>query len=130
MRTSSMSFSVVTRRPSTNVVLPPSAACSVLTSSPPPCTSTRPPFVCGPARRERTGERGIRLRAPADLDDARHGGNPAVSSRPSIRFAFCTAWPAAPFRRLSIADVTSSVGVRVPANGDAEMRTTFRWTTS
>ena len=30
-------------------------------------------------------------------------GSPAVSSRPSMRFAFCTAWPAAPFMRLSIA---------------------------
>ena len=34
---------------------------------------------------------------------ARHAGSPAPSSSPSIRFAFCIAWPAAPFIRLSIA---------------------------
>ena len=27
---------------------------------------------------------------------------PSVSANPAIRFRFCTAWPAAPFRRLSI----------------------------
>ena len=36
--------------------------------------------------------------------------SPAVSGRPSARFAFCTAWPAAPLPRLSIAQTT----IRVP----------------
>ena len=79
-----------------------------------------------PPGRERWRERRIRLRAAADLDDARHAGNPAVSSRPSTRLAFWTACPAAPFNRLSMADVTSTVGVRIPASIVAEMRTTFR----
>src|SRR5690348_12983756 len=32
---------------------------------------------------------------------------PVVSSRPNIKFIFCTAWPAAPFTRLSIAEKTT-----------------------
>jgi hypothetical protein len=47
-----------------------------------------------------------------------------------MRLAFCTAWPAAPFVRLSIAAVTSSVGARTPATGSAATRTTLRWRTS
>src|SRR6476646_4999608 len=35
--------------------------------------------------------------------------NPAVSGRPSARFAFCTAWPAAPLPRLSVAQITTVV---------------------
>lgn len=35
--------------------------------------------------------------------------NPAVSSKPHIRFMFCTACPAAPFTRLSITDNTTTV---------------------
>ena len=37
--------------------------------------------------------------------------SPAVSSRPSARFAFCTAWPAAPLPRLSSAQMTIVVPV-------------------
>ena len=33
--------------------------------------------------------------------------SPSASSRPSIRFMFCRAWPAAPFPRLSIAPITT-----------------------
>ena len=36
---------------------------------------------------------------------------PAVGSRPSARFAFCTAWPAAPLPRLSSAQITIAVPV-------------------
>src|SRR5205085_5806116 len=79
---------------------------------------------------EGADERGIRLRASANLDDARHCGSPSVSAKPAMMFAFCSAWPAAPFTRLSMADVTSSVGVRVPAMFVAVMRTTLRRTTS
>src|SRR5579864_8694971 len=35
--------------------------------------------------------------------------SPAVSGRPKARFAFCTAWPAAPLPRLSIAQITTVV---------------------
>ena len=34
--------------------------------------------------------------------------NPVVSSSPNIRFIFCTAWPAAPLTRLSMAVKTTS----------------------
>ncbi len=39
-------------------------------------------------------------------------GSPAVSSHPRTRFAHCTAWPAAPFIRLSIDASTMAVPVR------------------
>src|SRR5664279_5779404 len=39
-------------------------------------------------------------RSPANLDDELHC-KPAFSSKPNIRFMFCTACPAAPFKRLS-----------------------------
>src|SRR5215213_1190427 len=32
---------------------------------------------------------------------------PVFSSKPNIRFMFCTAWPAAPFTKLSIAEKTT-----------------------
>src|SRR5262249_32700913 len=35
--------------------------------------------------------------------------SPAVSGKPNIRFMFCTAWPDAPFTRLSMTDSTTSV---------------------
>src|SRR5690606_823932 len=55
--------------------------------------------------------RGIAQRASTDLDHARlHISNPSVSPSPSARLAFCNAWPAAPFNRLSIAATTRSVG--------------------
>ena len=50
-------------------------------------------------RRGDAGAAAIR-RAP------RERRRPAVSGKPSARFAFCTAWPAAPFPRLSIAQMT------------------------
>ncbi len=46
-------------------------------------------------------------RAEEGLDAGRHR-RPAPSSRPSITFRFWTAWPAAPFQRLSIAQKTST----------------------
>ena len=33
----------------------------------------------------------VRLNSAAELDDYSHAGNPLVSFRPSMRFAFCTA---------------------------------------
>ncbi len=33
--------------------------------------------------------------------------DPVFSSRPNIKFMFCTAWPAAPLTRLSIAEKTT-----------------------
>src|SRR6476661_5506576 len=80
--------------------------------------------------RERLRQCAIELRATAYLDDARHAGSPVHSSSPNIRLAFWIACPAAPFIRLSIADVTSSVGCRVPASIVAESATTFRRATS
>ena len=47
--------------------------------------------------------------------------NPAVSSRPSARFAFCTAWPAAPLPRLSSAQMTIEVPVALVGE-DADLR--------
>src|SRR6476620_3381691 len=79
-----------------------------------------------PELRDLCRQRGIALRATANLDDpcrAVHAGSPDPSLRPSMRFAFCTACPAAPFTRLSIADITTRTGRRVPASGSAEMRT-------
>ena len=38
--------------------------------------------------------------------------NPAVSSKPHQRFMICTAWPLAPFTRLSSADVRMKFPVR------------------
>src|SRR5439155_495516 len=35
--------------------------------------------------------------------------SPMASAKPNMRFMFCTAWPAAPFTRLSITDRTTSV---------------------
>ena len=34
---------------------------------------------------------------------------PAFSGRPNMMFMFCTAWPEAPFTRLSITDSTTAV---------------------
>lgn len=38
--------------------------------------------------------------------------SPAVSSNPNMMFMFCTAWPAAPFTRLSVALMITMVPVR------------------
>ena len=35
--------------------------------------------------------------------------SPSFSSRPNIRFMFCTAWPEAPFSRLSITETTCTL---------------------
>jgi hypothetical protein len=47
--------------------------------------------VVFPRCRQCGTEGGVRLRTPTDLDHSRHSGSPAVSSRPSIRLAFCIA---------------------------------------
>src|SRR5215475_3233195 len=39
--------------------------------------------------------------------------NPLFSSKPNIKFIFCTAWPAAPFTRLSNAENTTTCRPRV-----------------
>ena len=131
MRTISRSSALVTRRPPTNAARRRSSRCSALTSSPPPCTTTSDAAAPRRMRRgERRGSAGSSCGRPPILMTRVMPAAPRVSSRPSIRFAFCTAWPAAPFTRLSIADVTSSVGVRVPAIIVAAMRTTLRCTTS
>src|SRR6516165_7946110 len=43
----------------------------------------------------------------ADLDDEFHC-KPAFSSKPNIKFMFCTACPAAPFKRLSMHDTSTT----------------------
>src|SRR5205823_4859795 len=83
-----------------------------------------------PLGRDHLAEPWVVLWTPADLHDAYHAGKPAVSSTPNIKLAFCTACPAAPFRRLSMAEVTSSIGARVPVMVETPIRTTLRWTTS
>src|SRR5690606_15269995 len=45
---------------------------------------------------------------PADLDQQPHGASPASSGSPSTTFMFCSAWPEAPFTRLSIAETTTT----------------------
>src|SRR5208283_5281674 len=50
-------------------------------------------------------------RGPANLDDELHC-NPAFSSKPNIRFMFCTACPAAPFKRLSMHDTSTTRAIR------------------
>src|SRR5262249_36385748 len=62
----------------------------------------------GPRERGRVGH-GV----PAVLDHHGHGATPspdrpAVSARPSMRLAHCTAWPAAPLPGLSGAAVTTT----------------------
>src|SRR5581483_1840698 len=73
-------------------------------------------------RPQRAHDREVLALAPADPGgDARRGEatrcrhahtstpcrrSPAVSGRPRTMFAFCTAWPAAPLPRLSIAQIT------------------------
>src|SRR5207237_2096778 len=77
------------------------------------------------SRRERAHNREVLALAPADPDgdprrsESLRGRNahtrtpssrrPAVSGSPRARFAFCTAWPAAPLPRLSIAQITTVV---------------------
>src|SRR5688572_4401029 len=52
------------------------------------------------------------LKPVFDLDHRSHGfvptsSKPVFSSRPNMRFMFCTACPAAPFTRLSMAEKTT-----------------------
>src|SRR6185503_2195004 len=57
--------------------------------------------------------RRILQRRAADFDYLQHrvySGRPSFSSKPSIRFAFWSACPAAPFTRLSNAAKTISIG--------------------
>ena len=69
-----------------------------------------------PALREcDAASRGSRCTRPPILITRIIAGSPIVSSSPSSRFAFCTACPAAPFTRLSIAATMISVGARTPA---------------
>src|SRR5439155_18779972 len=78
------------------------------------------------ARRIELGDT-FRGRHPAGaeerLDWCREGHeSPAPSSRPSITFRFWTAWPAAPFHRLSIAQKTRT---RPPSAASAQSRAMF-----
>src|SRR5581483_3158042 len=65
----------------------------------------------GARGRDLLGERGARgggvQQGPAEFDEEFHR-RPSVSGRPSIRFMFWTAWPAAPFTRLSMAATTTA----------------------
>src|SRR3954468_7318869 len=73
---------------------------------------------------------GIRLSPAADFHYAHYAGNPVCSFKPRRTLAFCTAWPAAPFMRLSIAEMMISVGWCTLAAFETLMRTTLRRTTS
>src|SRR6185437_10940992 len=83
-----------------------------------------------PRRVHHRRQPGVVLRSAAELDHAHHAGNPIASSSPASRLPFCTACPAAPFTRLSIAATTITVGCRTPAAVYAVMRATLRCTTS
>src|SRR5437016_6174512 len=82
----------------------------------------------GKARRDRqeVGRWSLACLAPGCVSVPDHATNPRHSSSSSIRFAFCTACPAAPFTRLSIAEKSWRVGVRTFAAQRAYMRTTLR----
>ena len=54
-------------------------------------------------------------RRATDFDHQLHC-NPSFSSKPNIRFMFCTAWPAAPFSRLSMHETSTA---RLPS-GESE----------
>ncbi len=63
-------------------------------------------------RRQRLG-----IRAPP-----RAARGPCVSGNPNMRFMFCTAWPAAPFTRLSSTARTTRVSrIERPVHGDAAL---------
>src|SRR5436190_375178 len=64
------------------------------------------------------------------LHDPHYAGSPACSLKPKRTFAFCSACPAAPFIRLSIAEMIISVGWRTFAALATLSRTTLRRTTS
>src|SRR5205823_3625303 len=71
-------------------------------------------FVIGRDCRELTGNCAAAFRVPqkrATYFDENLHKSPCVSGKPSIRFMFCTACPAAPFTRLSMQLNASS---RVP----------------
>src|ERR1044072_7600200 len=59
-----------------------------------------------------SGDRHFLVRSQLKLVLIGHGFvptsfKPVVSSRPNIKFMFCTAWPAAPLTRLSMAEQTT-----------------------
>src|SRR5687767_3706162 len=83
-----------------------------------------------PGLRDERSQRRVKLRATTDLEHTCHAGSPSVSSSPSMRLAFCTAWPAAPFMRLSIAERINRAGRRTDASGMTATRTTLRCATS
>ena len=55
-------------------------------------------------------------RGASDFDHDRHC-SPSSSPHPYIRFMFCTAWPAAPFSRLSMHEISTS---RRPSSASAK----------
>ena len=82
------------------------------------CRRRAPPRSRCPALddgRDLGGQAVARLRRieqrAAELDQHLHS-RPSVSGKPSIRFMFCTAWPAAPFTRLSMALTTTRAARR------------------
>ena len=88
----------------------PAAFSAASISLPPPWTTTSGVPVAGDRRERRDHRREVRAileQLAAELEDQRAApvtATPSVSSRPSITFMFCTAWPDAPFSRLSITD--------------------------
>src|SRR5690625_2101693 len=67
-----------------------------------------PALIIDKALADRIEERPGRPPQPAPWAHGKSGAaiSPAVSSWPSIRFAFCTAWPDEPLVRLSSAEIT------------------------
>src|SRR5207248_497126 len=57
--------------------------------------------------RDRPQKRRVLEELSTDLEDGRHR-SPVRSSSPSMTFMFCTAWPAAPFTRLSITETSTA----------------------
>src|SRR5262249_57007468 len=86
----------------------------------------------GPPRGRGGGRGGVLGGGPAELVHAQaaHAGrrpSPDSSGRPSARLRFCTAWPAAPFTRLSRAEKTTT---RPGAASCTEMWQSLVWVTS
>src|SRR6266480_120555 len=88
------------------------------------------PGCRAPGSANRACQTRVRLRSASDLHDAHHAGNPVCSPKSRSTLAFCTAWPAAPFTRLSNAEMMIRVGCRTFAALETLMRTTLRRTTS
>src|SRR5262249_28333153 len=65
--------------------------------------------------RQRAHRRVVFQQGPCELDHGSHW-SPVCSSMPKVRLKFCTAWPAAPFPRLSRQEtITSRRAVRSSA---------------